>query len=196
MNFQMILVRGTAAVVGTALLAVAMWLYTVRPGVRAETLEPIRTEGEVGAVVDTPDFRVQVQRVDAARSLKGVLGRTARTEGVFLIVRLRGMSRKEPRTLRSAVLETPGGLSFTPDPRIGVGTSNDPELLPMLWTEAYHVFELPPKALTGARLVVGTGGLTPQLSAAAEIDLGLTSARATRMIEAAAEGYDPRAGRP
>ncbi|MFB4317491.1 hypothetical protein [Actinomadura sp. 21ATH] len=192
----MILVRGGAAIVGTALLATAMWLYSVRPGVQAEELEPIRTEGRVGAVVSTRDFRVRVDRVVAARSLRSTLGAPERTEGIFLVVGFQAMSMKEPLTLQSVVLETPGGLTFRPGPRTGVSAPTANDYQPMIWSRSSYVFELPRKAVTGARLVVGTGGLLPQLSAAADIDLGLTGAKAAALLRGAAEGYDPRAARP
>ncbi|MFI0350687.1 hypothetical protein [Actinomadura sp. 9N407] len=192
MNVQAILVRGGAGITGTALLATAMWLYTLRPDVRAKELEPIRTGGEIGAVVTTPDFRLRVERVDAARSLSSTLGNPERTEGIFLIVRFRASSQKEPIKLQSIVLETPGGYSFRPAPRLGTSSASIPEFQPMIWTKSAHVFELPQQAAAGAKLVVGTGGLLPQLSSAVEVDLGLTDAK----VEAAAEAYDLRGGRP
>ncbi|MEW2358899.1 hypothetical protein [Spirillospora sp. NPDC029432] len=189
----MILVRGGAAITGTALLAAAMWLYAVRPGVQAKELDPIRTEGRVGAVVSTGDFRVRVDSVTAARSLKSTLGAPERTEGIFLIVGFQAMARKEPVKLQSVVLETPDGFTFRPGPRLGVSAPTANDYQPLLWSRSSYVFEVPRDAVAGARLVVGTGGLLPQLSAAADIDLGLTGAKAAELLGGAAESYDPRA---
>jgi hypothetical protein len=198
MNVQAVFVKGGAAVTGTALLAAAMWLYATRPEVRAKELDPIRTGGEIGAIVTTPDFRVQVEGVVAARSIapSTSLGKPESTEGIFLIVRYRAASQKGPLKLRTAVLETPGGFTYRPGPRVAAGTSAAPEFQPMIWTKSVHVFEIPRKAAEGARFVTGTGGLLPQLSAAAEIDLGLTPSKAAQLVQGAAEAYDPRTERP
>jgi hypothetical protein len=196
MNVQAFLVRGGAAVTGTALLAVSMWLYAVRPDVQAEELEPIRTGGRIGADVTTPDFRIRVQGVVAARSLASTLGKPQGTDGVFLVVRIQAMSRKEPVKLRSVVLETPGGFTYRPDPRLGTSSATVSEFQPLIWSRTAYIFEIPPRAAAGARLVAGTGGLLSQLSSAAEIDLGLTSSKADQLVRGAAPAYDPRSERP
>jgi hypothetical protein len=190
-----LLIQGGAAVTGAALLAAAMWLYDVKPQVEATNMDPIRSTGRIGHVVTTPDFSIEVQRVDAARSLaRGILGVGApvRTGGVFLIVRARVMSQREPLRLQTAELETSGGYSYDHDPRTEV-SETDAELQPLVWDKAAFVFELPSQRLAGARLVVGQGGLRPQLSAEAQVDLGITPARAAELARGATEGYDIRA---
>ncbi|GLZ14654.1 hypothetical protein Acsp04_48890 [Actinomadura sp. NBRC 104425] len=196
MNTGRLLVQGGAALVGTALLAAAMWLYDLTPEVESRQLDPIRDTGRIGQIVTNPRFSVQVQRVAAARSLASATPRTrppVRTEGVFLIVHARATSKREPLRLQTAQLETPGGYVFRKDPRPSVSLGPDPTFQPLIWDETAFVFELPPRRLAGARLVVGEGGLLPQLSAAAEIDLGLTRSRAADLIRRAAENYDLRA---
>ncbi|GAA4099674.1 hypothetical protein [Actinomadura miaoliensis] len=194
MNAGRLFVQGGAALVGTALLAAAMWLYDLTPEVESRQLAPIRDTGRIGQVVTNPEFSVQVQRVAAARSLASSSPSRppVRTEGVFLIVHARVMSRREPLRLQTAQLETPGGYIFRKDPRPSVSLGLDPEFQPLIWDRTAFVFELPSRRLEGARLVVGEGGLLPQLSAAAEIDLGLTRARATDLVRRASEGYDVR----
>ncbi|XVQ11658.1 hypothetical protein ACQP1W_03480 [Spirillospora sp. CA-255316] len=199
MNVQRILLQGGAGITGTALLAAAMWLYALRPDVQARELDPIRTEGRIGTVVANDEFRIRVDRVEAARSLAPTLSfgnrPPERTEGIFLIVRTRAMSAKEPLKLGTVQLETSGGVTYLPAARSAASTPVT-EFQPMLWTEAAYIFEVPTRTLEGARLVVGTGGLTPQLSAAAEIDLGITASGATQLSRSAAERYDLRKGRP
>ncbi|MFB4308686.1 hypothetical protein [Actinomadura sp. GTD37] len=197
MNARQMLLRGGAGLGGTVLLAGAMWLHSVRPEVRAEALEPIRTDGTVGEKVMTRDFGVRVEKVDAARSLEPSLSLGGKppvgTDGVFLIVRLSATAAREPLQLRTAELETPGGYTFQGDPRTVDVSVNQPTYQPMIWTSTKLLFELPKDRVEGAHLVVGTGGLLPQLSAAADIDLGLTEGRAAGLIRAAADRYQVRA---
>ncbi|MFI0481905.1 hypothetical protein [Actinomadura sp. 9N215] len=199
MNVRMVLLKGGAAIGGTALLAGAMWMHSLKPQVRAAELEPIRSGGAIGEEVRNRDFSVRVERVDAARSLAPSLGLgnppPVGTDGIYLVVRVRATSHREPLELRTAKLETAGGYTFKEDPRTSsVSGGAQPTFQPLIWTPAVFVFELPEKRLEGAHLVVGTGGLLPQLSAAADIDLGLTGARADELIRRAAERYDIEAG--
>ncbi|MEU8123190.1 hypothetical protein AB0C21_31140 [Spirillospora sp. NPDC049024] len=201
MNGREVLLRAGAGVGGTLLLAGAMWLHSVRPQVRAAELDPIRTGGAIGEEVATRYFSVRVERVDAARSLEPSLSLgnppPVGTDGVYLVVRLRATSREEPLQLSSAVLETPGGYTFREDPRTGSASAGaQPTFEPMIWTPATFLFELPRNRVAGAHLVVGTGGLLPQLSAAADIDLGLTADRAAALLRAAPERYKVRADGP
>lgn len=201
MNVRRALLKGGAGVGGAVLLAGAMWLHTLVPELRAAQLDPIRTGGAVGEEIRNRDFSVRVEKVEAARSLaRGFsLGDPSHvgTDGVYLIVRFRATSHREPLQLRMAELETPGGYVYRHDPRIGTASAGvQPAFQPMIWTSGAFLFELPEERLEGARLVVGTGGLLPQLSAAAEIDLGITRARADELTGGAAEGYRLRAGGP
>ncbi|MFS2295150.1 MAG: hypothetical protein FWJ90_21035, partial [Actinomadura sp.] len=164
------------------------------PELRAAQLDPIRTGGKVGEEVRNRDFSVRVEKVETARSLArgfsfGVQSHVG-TDGIYLIVRFRASSHREPLQLRTADLETPGGYVYKHDPRTAVASPGvQPTFEPMIWTSGTFLFELPKDRLEGARLVVGTGGLLPQLSAAAEIDLGITGKRAKELIGGAAEGY-------
>ncbi|MEU8345948.1 hypothetical protein SAMN05443665_102175 [Actinomadura meyerae] len=196
MNVRQVLLRGGAAIGGTLLLAAAMWLHSVRPEVRAAELDPIRTGGKAGEKVETRDFTVRVDGVDAARSLEqGVsLGGAppVGTDGVYLIVRLSATAAREPLQLRTAELETPGGYTFRQDPRSSAVSAGQPTYEPMIWSSAKLVFELPKERVAGAHLVVGTGGLLPQLSSAADIDLGLSEEKAARLVGAATDRYQVR----
>ncbi|WP_242909101.1 hypothetical protein [Actinomadura terrae] len=196
MSVRRVLTQGGAGVGGAVLLAGAMWLHSIGPHVRARALEPIRDGGGIGRVVGNRVFSVRVDRVDAARSLAPDLSLgdppSVGTDGVYLVVRLWAKAEREPVKLAAAKLETSGGLSFRDDPRTGAGQVVQPGLQPMIWTPTAFVFELPKERVAGAHLVVGTGGLLPQLSAEADIDLGLTRARAAELIQGARERYDVR----
>ncbi|MQY04461.1 hypothetical protein [Actinomadura macrotermitis] len=177
MNAQQVLVRGGAGVLGAALLAGAMWLHTVRPRAEARVLEPIRSEGRVGEVVANREFSVRVERVTAARALARAVPRRrtppVRTDGVYVIVRARATSGREPVRLQTARLVTAKGNTYWKADRPDAAAPSEPILQPLLWSPVTWVFEVPRDQVAGARLLVGTGGLLPQLSAAAEIDLGL-----------------------
>jgi hypothetical protein len=198
-NARKALLNCGAGVGGTALLAVAMWLHSIRPEVKAEALEPIRNGGRIGEDVHNRDFTVRVERVDAAKSLAPGLSfgdpPAIGTDGVYLIVRAKAKSEREPLELRTAELET-GGYTYRQDPRTGSASNSQPTFQPMIWTATAFVFELPKNRVEGAHLVVGTGGLLPQLSAAADIDLGITAGRAAELVRAAAERYDVEKGSP
>lgn len=201
MNARRVLLKGGAGIGGTALLAGAMWLHSLIPGFRAAELDPIRTGGTIGQEVGNRDFSVRVEKVEAARSLAPAFSLRdpppIGTEGIYLIVLIRATSHREPMQLRTAQLETPGGYVFKQDPRPGTAsTGSQPTFQPMIWTPAALVFELPKKRLEGARLVVGSGGLLPQLSAAAEIDLGITGGRAGELISGARDGYEIETDNP
>ncbi|QFG22098.1 hypothetical protein [Actinomadura sp. WMMB 499] len=198
MNVRKLAVQGGAGLGGTILLAGAMWLNAFQPKVEAGMLDPVRTGGDVGEEVVTPSFTLRVEGVVAARSLApdSILddAPAVGTDGVYVIVRARAMSREEPLQLRSAVLETPGGHEFDAAPRPGAGQPPPAEFQPLIWTDTAFVFELPKDRLAGAHLVVGTGGLLPQLSSAVDVDLGLTGARAADLVRKAPERYEMRVG--
>ncbi|MBE1533329.1 hypothetical protein [Actinomadura algeriensis] len=198
MNVRKLAVQGGAGLGGAILMAGAMWLHAYQPKVEARMLDPIRTGGGVGEEVASSAFTVRVEQVVVARSLapdsvlddKPPVG----TDGVYVVVRLRGMSRDEPVQLRSAALETPGGHVFQPVQRPLARQPPQPTLQPMIWTDAALVFELPKNRLAGAHLVVGTGGLLPQLSSAVDVDLGLSASRAAELVRKAPERYEPEVG--
>ncbi|GAA0225957.1 hypothetical protein GCM10009527_022970 [Actinomadura nitritigenes] len=197
MDGRELLVRGGAGVVGTGLLVAAMWVHTMRPKVDAKELDPLRNDGRIGQTVSNRMFSVRVDGVQAARSLAPGLSfgnePAIGTDGIYLAVRIRARSEREPLRLGTAVLETPGGYSYRYDPRSGT-TSTVPDMQPLIWAPGTLLFELPKDRLRGAHLVVGTGGLLPQLSAAADIDLGIDANRAEALLRSAADRFDPEAG--
>ncbi|MBD2894304.1 hypothetical protein amrb99_32280 [Actinomadura sp. RB99] len=196
MDGRELLVRGGAGVVGTGLLVAAMWVHTMRPKVDAKEMDPLRNDGKIGQTVSNRMFSVRVDGVQAARSLAPGLSfgnePAIGTDGVYLAVRIRARSEREPLRLGTAVLKTPGGYGYRYDPRSGT-TSTVPDMQPMIWAPGTLLFELPKDRLRGAHLVVGTGGLLPQLSAAADIDLGIDADRARALLRGAVDRFDPEA---
>ncbi|WP_433241015.1 hypothetical protein [Actinomadura nitritigenes] len=196
MDGRELLVRGGAGVVGTGLLVAAMWVHTMRPKVDAKEMDPLRNDGKIGQTVSNRMFSVRVDGVQAARSLAPGLSfgnePAIGTDGVYLAVRIRARSEREPLRLGTAVLETPGGYGYRYDPRSGT-TSTVPDMQPMIWAPGTLLFELPKDRLRGAHLVVGTGGLLPQLSAAADIDLGIDADRARALLRGAVDRFAPEA---
>ncbi|MFF0525684.1 hypothetical protein ACFYTC_43915 [Actinomadura nitritigenes] len=196
MDGRELLVRGGAGVVGTGLLVAATWVHTMRPKVDAKEMDPLRNDGRIGQTVSNRMFSVRVDGVQAARSLAPGLSfgnePAIGTDGVYLAVRIRARSEREPLRLGTAVLETPGGYGYRYDPRSGT-TSTVPDMQPMIWAPGTLLFELPKDRLRGAHLVVGTGGLLPQLSAAADIDLGIDADRARALLRGAVDRFNPEA---
>ncbi|GAA2615517.1 hypothetical protein GCM10010411_58160 [Actinomadura fulvescens] len=189
------LVRGGAGVVGCALLAAAMWFHSLKPRLEADVLDPIRASGKVGKVISNPDFKLQIERVVVARSLKqGISSSTQApvgTEGVFVVVSGRAMSQKEPLSLNTAILETRDGYTYKKAQRPGVyGGLGPSDFPPLLWNKLDFYFEIPKDRLAGARVVVGRSGLFLAPDAATEVDLGISGARAEEMIRGAAQNYD------
>ncbi|QKG24687.1 hypothetical protein [Actinomadura verrucosospora] len=194
MNARELLVRGGAGVIGTGLLVAAMWVHTMRPKVDAKEMDPLRNDGKIGQTVSNRMFSVRVDGVQAARSLASGLSFGSQppigTDGIYLAVKIRAKSEREPLRLGTAKLETPGGYSYRYDPRSGT-TSTVPDMQPMIWAPGTLLFELPKDRLQGAHLIVGTGGLLPQLSAAADIDLGISASGAQALLRSAVDRYDP-----
>lgn len=193
-----LLTRIGAMVLGVALLVVAMVLYTIKPDLEAEALDPIRTTGPVGEEINTPAFSVKATRVDVAKSLKSasiLSTETVRTNGIFVIVQLQARSNREPFLMNLTNLEAPGGFSFQDTDRTGAFGA-DAELEPLIWSKAVVTFEIPKNRLAGAKVVLRDLDLLPQLSSEIAVDLGISDDRAAELIRGAAEGYEVPRIRP
>ncbi|KAB2347810.1 hypothetical protein [Actinomadura rudentiformis] len=201
MKAQIVLVRGGAGVVGCALLAAAMWFHSLKPKVEADVIDPIRTSGKVGKVITNRDFKLQIERVVVARSLKQGLSSSTQppvaTEGIFVVVSGRAMSQKKPISLNTAVLETRDGYKYRKAQRPGVyGALDGSDFAPLLWGKLTFYFEIPKHRLAGARVVVRQSSLFLSPDAATEVDLGISESRAEEMIRGAAQNYDLSGRRP
>ncbi|MFI0450886.1 hypothetical protein [Actinomadura sp. 6N118] len=200
MRAQIVLVRGGAGVVGCALLAAAMWFHSLKPKVEADVIDPIRASGKVGKVITNRDFKLQLERVVVARSLKQGLSSSTQppvgTDGVFVVVSGRAMSQKKPISLNTAVLETRDGYKYKKAQRPGVYAVDPSDLAPLLWGKLTFYFEIPKERLAGARVVVSQSSLFLAPNAATEVDLGISESRAEEMIRGAVQNYDLSGRRP
>jgi hypothetical protein len=182
-------------VVGTLLLAAAMWLKEVEPHVRSHDTQPLRNSGRIGQSLSNSAFSLRVDRVDLARSLTPGSGigtePNITTDGVFVIVHLQAKAAQKPITMAHIRLES-SEYTFTDNGRTYSLNSADQTYQPMIWRKALASFEIPKNRLAGARLVVAEGGLLNQLSAETAVDLGITPSKAADMIAHAVDGYDSR----
>ncbi|MGI8330052.1 hypothetical protein ACRYCC_08795 [Actinomadura scrupuli] len=184
-------------VVGTALLAAAMWLKQVEPRARSHDTQPLRNSGRIGQSLSNSAFSIRVERVELARSLAPPLGVTTQpnigTDGIFVIVHLQAKAAKEPFLMDQVRLES-GAYTFTDNGRTYALNTAEGTYQPMIWRKALAGFEIPRNRLAGARLVVGQGGLLTQLSPETEVDLGITPGKAADMMAHAVDGYAARGG--
>ncbi|GAB3988008.1 hypothetical protein GCM10029978_109160 [Actinoallomurus acanthiterrae] len=185
------MVRAASWLVAVALMAAAMWLHGDKPRQDAKMLDPIASRGRIGAVVSNRVFSVQVDRVDVATAIvkDSIVKRTAvPSPGLFVIVYLRIKSNQKPFTPGHVRLTTPGGLSYDESGRPDIsGRSGSYE--PMFWSPASYVFEIPKDRLAGARFIVGDSNLLNQLSAEADVDLGIDARKAADLIGRAPRDY-------
>jgi hypothetical protein len=181
-------------VVGTALLAAAMWLKQIEPQAHSHDTQPLRNSGRIGRSISNSAFSLRVDGVELARSLKasGASAGQANvtTDGVFVIVHIQAKAAQKPYQMDHVRLES-GEYTFTDNGRSYSLSTADGTYEPMIWRKAVAGFEIPRNRLAGARLVVGQGGLLTQLSAETAVDLLITPSKAADMIAHAVDGYDP-----
>jgi len=180
-----------AGVLTVALMALAMWLYTFEPHIKARAQEPITSSGRIGSVVTNPDFSVRVRRVDVASSITKasyLKPEVMPSIGLFLIVQLEIRSNKKPFAPGHVRLATRGGVSYTESGRAALPGVND-GFQALLWAPATYIFEVPKDHFAGARLIVGNNALLNQLSAETSIDLGIDGDRAAQLSAHPATTY-------
>lgn len=183
------LLQGSAGLVGAAFLALAMWLYDLKPLVEAKTMKPIRSEGRIGQTIKNSKFSLKVDSVLVARSMASY-SKQMRSDGIFLVVRAQVRSEHDPFSQGKVTLQSRDGHLYRSSPRIGLNDSFLERFEPLLWAPVAAVFELPASRLAGARFIFGEGGLpTTQLSAETGVDLGLTPSKAAELAAHAPENY-------
>ena len=180
-----VVTKVVSGLVTAVLLAAAMWLYGSKPRLEAGMQNPITNHGRIGAVAGNRVFSVKVGRADVASAVaKRDILRNATampTSGIFVIVYLEIRSNQKPFQPGHVRLATRGGLSYDESGRPAIYTSHG-DYQPMLWGQASYVFEIPKDRLAGARLIVGESAPMNQLSAEADIDLGIDNGRAARLL--------------
>ncbi|MCO6011758.1 hypothetical protein NE236_43110 [Actinoallomurus purpureus] len=184
-------VRVASWLTAAVFMAAAMWLHARKPHLDAGLQNPISTTGRAGTVVGNRVFSVAVDRVDVASAIvdDGLTTRkTMLSPGVFVIVYLRIRSNQKPFTPGHVRLAARGGLSYDESGRTAISdTSGTYE--PMLWGNASYVFEIPKDRLAGARLIVGESAPLDQLSAQADVNLGIDGRKAAELIAHAPRDY-------
>lgn len=150
-----------------------------------DQVRPITTTGTIGQTVRTADYDIRVDRVAAGHWLvdkSDDLTKPAHTSGVFLVVWADLTALRKPVTLNTAYLRTADGHRYDTSGLMDfVGSLNQTDSQPGLTQYGAIGFELPPYRLAGARLVVGPAA-SARLSAQADVDLGLSTDAARRLV--------------
>jgi hypothetical protein len=196
--------RVAGALIGLALAAAAIWVKAHTPDDYDHRYAPLAAGGHVGSPVRSGGFEVKVERVGAARSVRSGQGEVVRPDGVFVIVTASARSLRKPLSLSTAMLRTRDGREFRESVK-GVttpvgGTLDGANLGPGVWHRGVLVFEIPPSQLAGSTLLLSdrpaNENETPQdfppfgfeLTAQADIALGLDDAQARRLVTEAPDG--------
>jgi hypothetical protein len=192
------------AVVGLVLAVAAVWVKAHTPDDYDHRYAPLASGGRVGAPVAAGGFEVKVEKVGAARSVASGTGEVVRPDGIFVVVTASARSVRAPLSLATAMLRTRDGREFRETVK-GVttpagGTLDGVTLGPGVWHRGVLVFEVPPSRLAGSTLLLSDRAAnekeTPQgfppfgfeLTAQANIALGLDEDRARRLVAAAPDG--------
>ncbi|HZE31723.1 MAG TPA: hypothetical protein VE198_09835 [Actinoallomurus sp.] len=198
-------------VIGLAFAIAAIWAKAHAPDDYDHRYAPLVAYGHVGSPVTVGGFAVKVENVSAARSVTSAEGEIIRPDGVFVIVAASARSLRKPLSLSTAMLRTRDGREFRGSVKgvtipIG-GTLDGVTLGPGLWHHGVLVFEIPPSQLAGSTLLLSDrfpnendppSGFPPfgfELTAQANISLGLDDDRARRLVSGASEGITIRGER-
>jgi hypothetical protein len=195
-------------VIGLVLAAAAVWARAHTPDDYDHRYAPLASEGHVGSPVSAGGFEVKVESVGAARSVASGRGGIVRPDGVFVIVTASARSLRKPLSLSTAMLRTGDGHEFRESVK-GVttpvgGTLDGVTLGPGRWHPGVLVFEIPPSRLADSTLLLSDRpanekdppqGFPPfgfELTAQANISLGLDGDRARRLVADAPDGVTVR----
>ncbi|HZB32040.1 MAG TPA: hypothetical protein VE465_17925 [Streptosporangiaceae bacterium] len=182
-----------SAVTAAALCAAAMWLWSRQPDLEANSMNPLRTYGRIGAVVTNDAFSVRIDRYDVAASITTTsLSNGAHVaDGLFVVVHFHARAERRPYKMKYVRLETRDGRTYNEGGRVGVLTRADGTYQPMLWGSGTLVFEVPEDRLAGASVVIGQtyGPAVSDLTAESVIDLGIDDAKAARLSTRPAANY-------
>lgn len=195
--------RAAGVLVGLCLAVAAVWARACTPDDYDHRYAPLATTGHVGSAVTAGAFTLKVERVTVARSVYSAQKEILRPDGVFVIVTASATSRRDPVQLSAVWLRTRDGREFRESIK-GVttpagGTLDAGPLAPGVWLRGAFVFEIPSSLLAGTTLIVSDrnaedkdvpDGFPPfgfELTAQADIALGIGDATARRLIAEAPE---------
>lgn len=184
--------------IGLLLIAAACYAQTLVPPPEQRT-SPLTSTGAVGEEVATDRFTVKVNKVIAAHSTDAEPRREGvgqdegrvRTGGIFLVLDVSATAAREAFRfgLPKPVLLTGDGKRYTLTDKVAESlTLMSQWIQPGFWTTRPLVFEVPPAALPGARLVISdrSGAIVADTGRPeAEIDLGLTEESAKDLVDRA-----------
>ncbi|MGI8329117.1 hypothetical protein ACRYCC_04075 [Actinomadura scrupuli] len=190
----------------TVLLAAAAVALQATRWDYAQAYGPFADDGTVGHRVVTPRFAITVDQVRTARSVAEGPKRTVTATGVFLIVTATAeTTHPGPAQLATVMLRTHLGDYWSTDVFAGsllggptTRTLDFVTLQPGMPRHGAYVFDVPPGALPGARLVVSDRSTDVanfgfyrrdpvRFSAEAHVDLGLDRRRAKSLTDTAGE---------
>jgi hypothetical protein len=198
-------------VIGLAFAIAAIWAKVHSPDDYDRRYAPLAVNGHVGSPVTAGGFMVKVERVTTARSVRSGRGETVRPDGIFVVITASACSRRAPLSLSTAMLRTRNGREFRQSVKgattpVG-GTLDAVQLGPGLWHRGVFVFEIPPSQLAGSTFVLsdrpanekdppqGFPAFGFELTAQANISLGIDDTRARRLVTEAPEGVTVRGER-
>lgn len=175
---------------------------------------PFAKHGRIGQEVSEPKFSVKVEQVESAHSVRIPADRFGTSKeqnvpagGVFLSVIATVRARRSPAQTWTALLRTRYG-DYAATDKFGGGAMSRPSVTTLNWVQLQpgmprygaYVFDVPPRALRGARLIVsdrdgeadfGHFRDDPErLSGEVQIDLDIDAARARRLTRAPVNGYE------
>ncbi|GII77647.1 hypothetical protein Sru01_26290 [Sphaerisporangium rufum] len=171
---------------GALLLAAIAGVHRAMPDI-TRRYAPIATDGEIGREVDTTAFRLRVDRMQVARTVRftddlNLPGPARTTRGVWVVVWATAAATTEALQLQGARLVTADGSAYLAASLRD--TLDKADLQPGIPAYGALLFEIPADRLAGARLAVtphSVAGLD-LLGPAADIDLGLSDAYAARLL--------------
>ncbi|WP_405144303.1 hypothetical protein OG589_41440 [Sphaerisporangium sp. NBC_01403] len=130
---------------------------------------PLTTQAAAGAVAETGRFSARLEKVVVARSLRLLTTETSPdtrsttirkstsvgTKDVFVVTTISATSRGDPTWLNQAWLRTADGVEYAATDRVDpTFTLAQRPVQNGWWVNLVFVFEVPPKALRGASVVV------------------------------------------
>jgi hypothetical protein len=149
--------------------------------------------GAKDQTVNAQRFSVRVKKVSSAKAVKS-LDKTVPTDLLFLVVEAEATVPKQPLHLAQPTLHAADGKVYLATDKVDKShTLANPWIQPGWWTTGRFVFEVPPSALAGAKVVflLPGGGLYPEpLQPEAQVDLGIDQAAAKQLVSAPADLFD------
>ena len=200
MNSAVLARRVLSGAIMVALLAAATFVHSKHERDYDALYAPLGSSGSVGQTVTSGPFRMRVDKVTVAGSVTqgayhgyGPPLRPA-PSAIFVLVDGRIQADSEATKLPTVYLES-GGTHYAPSDKGTQTKFTDSIAEPGYWTTGTWLFEVPRDTLAGVRLVVSPRAVDDnpapvrifphygfELSPQAEVDLGITGAKADSFL--------------